>query len=60
MMGLVDESPWEDAVRRALREGDQDSLGRLFAEAVQAWGRADASRRWWRVLSAYDSSAVTG
>jgi hypothetical protein len=56
----VDERRWEASLREALRADDRVSLAALFDDAVGAWGRPDASRRWWLVVSGYDGQAVTG
>ena len=50
---------WRDRVEHAVLVGDADALRRLFAEAQELFGE-DAGTRWAEVLSAFDSSAVTG
>lgn len=55
----TEEHSWRDRVEQALLAGDGPALRDLYAEATQVYG-ADAGERWAQVLSAFDSSAVTG
>jgi hypothetical protein len=56
---LVDDGDWQERVERAVLASDADALRALFAEAQEVFGD-DAGTRWAQVLSAFDSSAVTG
>lgn len=55
----ADRATWQSRVQEALLAGDGVALRMLYAEGVELFG-ADAGTRWAEVLSAYDSSAVTG
>jgi len=50
---------WRQRVEGAVLAGEADELRHLFAEAQELFGD-DAGTRWAEVLSAFDSSAVTG
>jgi hypothetical protein len=52
-------STWQGRVEQALLAGDGDALKTLYAEGIELFGE-DLGTRWAEVLSAYDSSAVTG
>lgn len=51
---------WEEAVRVALRAGNEDALRGLYADLVDEVGPERASQQWFRVMSGWDESAVTG
>lgn len=55
----ADRSTWQDRVEQALLAGDGAALRRLHAEGGELFGE-DLGTKWAEVLSAYDSSAVTG
>lgn len=52
-------SIWHSEVKRAVLTGDAAELRRLFTQAQELFGE-DAGTRWAEILSAFDSSAVTG
>lgn len=56
----MDTATWLASVEEAARDDDAERLGDLFSRAENAWGRAEASRRWLAALSGFDSSAITG
>ena len=53
------EREWRAEVEAAELAADESALRALFAVAQELFG-AQAPHRWAEVLSAYDSSAVTG
>lgn len=55
----ADLATWQDRVEQALLAGDGAALRSLYAEGGELFGE-DLGTRWAEVLSAYDSSAVTG
>lgn len=55
----ADRSSWRTGVVQALLAGDEATLRALYAEGVRLFGD-DLGQVWAEVLSAYDSSAVTG
>lgn len=55
----ADRSSWRTGVVQALLAGDEAALRALYAEGVRLFGD-DLGQVWAEVLSAYDSSAVTG
>lgn len=56
----VDEAQWSETVRNAHNADDREQLRALFAQAVDAWGQAVASDRWFHLMSESDSTAETG
>lgn len=57
--GGVTEHEWQAEVEAAELAADESALRALFVIAQDLFG-AEAPHRWAEVLSAYDSSAVTG
>lgn len=55
----ADRATWQGRVEQALLEGDGPALRMLYAEGIELFGE-DLGTRWAEVLSAYDSSAITG
>lgn len=55
----ADRSTWQSRVEQALLAGDGAALRTLYAEGTELFGE-DLGTTWAGVLSAYDSSAVTG
>lgn len=53
------EEQWRTRVEHAVLAGNSASLRDLYAEAVELFGPA-AGEHWAEVLSAYDSTAITG
>ncbi len=53
------EAAWRERVEAALLAGDGQALRSLHAEGAVLFGD-EAASRWALVLSAFDSSAVTG
>ncbi len=51
---------WQARVRAALLADDGAALAELFALAVAAEGRHEASASWLSAISAFDADAVTG
>jgi hypothetical protein len=51
---------WEEAVRTALRAGQEDALRELYGELLEEVGADAASQQWFRIMSGWDESAVTG
>lgn len=51
---------WRAAVIAALRSDDTTALGDLYRLKVQEIGSELATREWLEIVSAWDSSAVTG
>lgn len=51
---------WSEDVIRAQLSGDGDALSALYAYAVTQVGKDRASRLWWKLMSGFDASAVTG
>ena len=51
---------WRAAVLAALRSDDTTTLGDLYRLKVQEIGSELATQKWLELVSAWDSSAVTG
>jgi hypothetical protein len=51
---------WEEAVRVALRTGNEEALRELYDELLKDVGSDRASQQWFQMMSGWDESAVTG
>lgn len=57
---ISQDQKWRVAVLAALRSDDTTTLGDLYRLKVQEIGSELATQKWLELVSAWDSSAVTG